>query len=1370
MSTNDELASGGAPIAGGSRSGGGGAPAVVPQQNAAAPFGINSSIPFPAPLKLDGNMKENVDNFRDSFDIYLIASGLELRDERVKIATFKAALGLEARKIFNLWPLTPQESNTVGACLRSLSKYMVPQKDVKLARYEFFQCRQQPASEDHEAESVMHFINRARELVKDCNFGNLEDEMLRDSIITGILDTNLKKRFIEQPNLTSAMVIAQCQTEEATRLEMVRHNWLQPTTTHSVNKLDSKKMEKKCTFCGKGYHVKLAECPARGALCNYCNQRNHFAVVCRKKKEDQLRQSRLKSTRKPNSIRTVEREDRDMDVDYRSDESNEAVQYLYQVKRDGGSVLQADVTFFNVNNHPVPVKCILDSGASCNVIGKSGAIQILGTKKLKLDNEQTVLRAFGGGSLKSLGRTVIPCEHRGQRFKMVFHVVDFEQPPLLSKDTCLALKLIKLCFSINAEQTKTAEQIVKKYPEVFEGLGKFDGAVNLEVDVNIKPSVQHPRRVAVTLRNELERTLNDMEQQGVICKQEDNTDWVSNIVLVKRNNKIRVCLDPIVLNKALKRPHYPMPTVNEILPELTNAKVFSTLDAKCGFWQVCLDEQSSKLTTFWTPFGRYRWLRMPFGISPAPEIFQKKLHEALHGLRGVRALADDILIFGCGDTIEEAVLDHNRCLEALFIRVKQQNIKLNVDKVKLCQENVKFFGHVLTPAGVKVDPDKISSIIAMESPKDMPALQRFLGTITYLTNYLPSLSTVAEPLRRLTNKDEPWTWNYEQECVFMQLKSMVTSAPVLRYFDSNKDVVIQCDSSSVGLGAVLMQDGHPIVYASKTLSSTERKYAQIEKETLAILFACRKFELYILGKPVMVETDHQPLIRIFKKPLVEAPLRIQRMLLALQRYQITLRFTPGKEVVIADMLSRAALSNKDTTDKEMFDIYEAQQINVIDFIPISDERVEQITIESCNDPEIQTVIHYIIDGWPNKNEIPEGVKVYWPYRDEFSTHNGLVYRNDRILVPKKLRGSILKQLHQSHSGIEATVKLARDTVFWPGLNDQIRQTVQNCEVCLKFSANQQAQPMQSHQIPCYPFQKVSMDLFEVELDGRKSVYLTTVDHYSDYFEIDELKAINTGAVIVVCKRNFARFGKPQIVTTDNGVQFVSTEFRKFAADWGFQHTTSAPYHQQANGKAESAVKIAKSLLKKASESKQDFWEVLLQWRNTPNKVGSSPVQRLMNRRTRFGVPMGEQKYLPKIEEGVKEKLQRNRQEAKLNYDRNTKVLPSLEIGQPVFVKKTPTEKEWTRATVVDPVSDRSTIVAVGDQEYRRDNVMIRPAPRPALQIPKQETIEHKSQESPTHRPPSEHSFVTSPGGVDRTCMRPQRITRLPRRFDDYETY
>ncbi|XP_065094486.1 uncharacterized protein K02A2.6-like [Ochlerotatus camptorhynchus] len=374
-------------------------------------------------------------------------------------------------------------------------------------------------------------------------------------------------------------------------------------------------------------------------------------------------------------------------------------------------------------------------------------------------------------------------------------------------------------------------------------------------------------------------------------------------------------------------------------------------------------------------------------------------------------------------------------------------------------------------------------------------------------------------------------------------------------------------------------------------------------------------------------------------------------------------------------------------------------------------------------------------------------QIYWKYKHELSTHNGLVLRNDRILIPRCLRGQMLERLHQSHSGIEATTKLARDTVFWPGLSDQIRQRIQHCDVCAKFSSNQRVQPMQSHQIPTYLYQKVSMDIYE----------LTTQ---------------TSAAVIKVCKRNFARFGKPQEVSSDGGPQFMSEEFNMFCQYWGVKHSVSAPYHQQGNGKAESAVKITKSLMKKARESNQDFWELLLQWRNKPNKTGSSPVQRLFNRRTRFGVPMYQGKYLPKIEENVREKITLQRQQAKAYYDRKARSLPELEIGQPVFVKMKPTDTEWKNGTVINPVTDRTTVVAIGDLEYRRDNTMIktrfaqRQDSLDAVPVKAEPNVDLQEVSSSVGRNPA--AVTASPTIPEST--RPRRFVQMPKKFQDYNMF
>lgn len=228
------------------------------------------------------------------------------------------------------------------------------------------------------------------------------------------------------------------------------------------------------------------------------------------------------------------------------------------------------------------------------------------------------------------------------------------------------------------------------------------------------------------------------------------------------------------------------------------------------------------------------------------------------------------------------------------------------------------------------------------------------------------------------------------------------------------------------------------------------------------------------------------------------------------------------------------------------------------------------------------------------------------------------------------------------------------------------------------------------------------------------MYLITVDHFSDFIEVDELQRNATASNVVnKCRQNFARYGTPMYVTTDGGPQFNSAEFRKLATEWEFLHTMSAPHHQQANGKAEAAVKIIKQLLKKTGETNSDFWKALQQWRNVPNNCGSSPAQRMFCRRIRFNVPMAEAKYTSHIQAGVKERIKKNRQTAKYYYDRTAKSLPPLEIGQPVFVKKKPTDNTWLPGEVKATATDRSTIVDVRGQQLRRDNVMIKRVPQAA---------------------------------------------------------
>ena len=251
------------------------------------------------------------------------------------------------------------------------------------------------------------------------------------------------------------------------------------------------------------------------------------------------------------------------------------------------------------------------------------------------------------------------------------------------------------------------------------------------------------------------------------------------MVAVKKPNKLRLCIDPANLNVAIKRNHYPTPTIDDVMPKLTKARVVSVADAKDGFLQVRLDEKSSYLATFYTPFGLYRWLRMPFGIKSAPEEFQRRLDENLEGLENVAVIADDILIYRTGETDIEAEKSHDNALIALFERCRERRIKINQKKLRFNLDSVTYMGHVFSKKGVSPDPEKILAITQMNRPEDVKAVQRLLGVATYLAKFVPKLSTVSEPLRRLTDQDSVFEWMPQHEDAFNEMKKLLSQAPVL---------------------------------------------------------------------------------------------------------------------------------------------------------------------------------------------------------------------------------------------------------------------------------------------------------------------------------------------------------------------------------------------------------------------------------------------------------------------------------------------------------------------------------------------------------------------------------------------------------------
>lgn len=409
--------------------------------------------------------------------------------------------------------------------------------------------------------------------------------------------------------------------------------------------------------------------------------------------------------------------------------------------------------------------------------------------------------------------------------------------------------------------------------------------------------------------------------------------------------------------------------------------------------------------------------------------------------------------------------------------------------------------------------------------------------------------------------------------------------PVLKYFDCNKPVVLSVDSSSVGLGAVLLQDNLPVAYASKSLTCNQKMWAQIEKELLAIVHGCERFHQYIFGKTVYVESDHKPLEQIFKKSLDETPLRLQRLRLRLQQYDIVIKYKPGKDLLLADALSRSFNVN----DTGMTNIDQDVELHInliVENLSFSNEKLKLFVKETASVLDCIDLKNYIINGWPNNiNQIPNHLRFFYSMKDELYFVNGLIFKNKCVIVPKVLRKEVLELIHYNHLGIEKCKNRAKRILFWPHMLKEIEDKVRNCMTCLKFQRTHSGEEMLLRDVPNGPWEQLGIDIFYFKT--RK--YLLIVDYFSKFIEIKELQQEISPFIIAVLKSNFSRYGIPKVVYSDNGPQFTSLQFKKFTKTWNFNHITSSPYYPKSNGMAERYVQTFKNMLKKADYAGTDIY-------------------------------------------------------------------------------------------------------------------------------------------------------------------------------------
>ncbi|XP_038121457.1 uncharacterized protein K02A2.6-like [Culex quinquefasciatus] len=666
---------------------------------------------------------------------------------------------------------------------------------------------------------------------------------------------------------------------------------------------------------------------------------------------------------------------------------------------------------------------------------------------------------------------------------------------------------------------------------------------------------QRLRRLPFATLERVEDKLNDLLAKDIIERVSEPCTWVSPLVVVlKDSGDIRLCIDTRQVNKAVLRETHPLPTIEDIRWKLNGATVFSRLDIKDAFHQLCLEDESKPLTTFITHKGLFRYKRLLFGISSASEQFQKIIEQLFSSCGNTVNFIDDIIVFG------KTEQEHDVALQEMY--------------------EIDFLGHRFNKNGMSPAQSKVKAIRNFRTPTTGEEVRSFLGLVNYVGAFIPDLAT----------------WGSAEQEAFDRLLLLIGRPSSLSHFDAKLSTRVIADASPVGLGAVLIQflEGVPKVvsYASKSLTETERRYAQTEKEALALVWSVERFKIYLLGIRFELETDHKPLEAIFS-PDSSPCLRIERWVLRLQAFSYKVVYRKGKSN-IADPLSRLSVPTETDpfdSDSEIYvrNVLELAAIDLGEVEKVATEDLELIELRNCLDRGI----------W---NYSSEHVKPYYAFRQELGKVGDLVVRGSRLVVPRSLRQRMLQLGHEGHPDQTKMQQRLRNNCWWPGMDQDVVRFVDRCEGCRL---------------------ELGIDFLGPLPSG--DYLLVVVDYFSRYKEVEILRKITAAETVNKLEGIFVRLGYPNSITLDNGRQFVSSEFDNYCKQRGITLNRTTPYWPQENGLTERQNRSMMKRLKISQGLKQDWKEelrkYLLMYYSTPHSTtGKTPSELLYGRTIRTKLP------------------------------------------------------------------------------------------------------------------------------------------------------
>ena len=1233
--------------------------------------------------KFDINGEESFDVYYERVDLFFLAN--DITDAAKKKATFLTSIGVDAyRLVRSLCTPDMPSDKSLTDIVKLLKDHLAPEPNSILERFKFYSRNRK------DGESVADYVVDLRRLSRNCKFGTSLKEMLRDRIVCGINDTGMQRKMLSRKDLTFDQAF-----EIATGTEAAAKQADQMTIkceTQYVNKVDSQGAGSRrlnCYRCGDSRHL-ADNCLYRDKKCFKCEKTGHISKVCREKGSSEPSKEASGSSsrgRYKGSSASKSYNQKKVDHDEKSEEGKEAskrdmskeddteMYMLYKCDaEDEGKgegyiyrceVKREDPFYTKVVVDDVDVEFEIDTGASLTVMGMK-EFQMHFPKTV-LESTGVTLKTYTGETIKPVGKCDVTVQIEGSKVRLPMIVTPGKSPSLLGRNWLTQMKVdwSKVCCvnKLEEEEPQSLSTLVKEYEEVFKpGLGTFkDVRVKIDLQEGSEPKFMKARPVPYAIKKDVEAELERLVELDVY-EPVSYSEWATPIVAVQEPGKIRLCGDyKVTVNPRAKSDQYPVPKTEDLLATLSGGQKFTKLDLTGAYHQLMLAEDSRECLTINTHKGLFRPKRLVFGVHMASGVFQRHMEKRLGHVARTIVRVDDILVTGESDK------QHVENLKEVLEVCRKNGLRLKKEKCKFFMNEVDFLGYRISREGVKPIQDKIQSILEAQVPQNISQVKSFLGMIQYYHRHLPNIATQLEPLHSLLRKGVVWKWTDKQQDAFELAKQLLTGDNLLTHYDPNLQMVVHTDASPYGLGGVLshvMSNGEekPVAFISRTLSSHERNYSQIEKEGLAIVYAVKKFHQYLYGMKFEIVTDHKPLLGLlgeYKPVSVTAASRIQRWALLLSAYNYRLTYRRGVENGNADALSRLP---KLATHKEVSEMENEVHMVRMDRAPVN---AKEMATETRKDPLLSKVHDYILEGWPEEFEARDLWKPLSSRKDELSVDKGVVLWGNRVIVPKVLQGQVLEELHVAHTGCSKMKLLARGFVWWPGMDGEIENVVKSCSQCLANRSKPETAPVHPWEVPSSVWERIHIDYAGPFL-GK--MFLIVSDAFSKWLDVHVTGGSTSKETIEKLRHSFSTHGIPLVIVSDNGSSFVSEEFKKFCVVNGIKHVTSAPYHPATNGLAERSVRTFKEVLKKwkgdGDSVATKVERFLFSYRNTPHSAtGISPAQILLKRRPRIHLsaikPTSKKSLVPQQEVKVTRKFVVGEVVMARNYARGDKWIPGV---------------------------------------------------------------------------------------------------------------